>query len=423
VWSTTATTTSIIISPTTTTNYSVTSTGVCGGTATVTVNVNPGITALITGNITICGGSSTTLTASGGSNYSWNNGLTTSYISITPTATTTYSVIVSGGNCSDTASVTVNVSASPTVAITGNTTICGGNSTTLIASGGGNYLWTTGATSASVIVSPTSTTNYFVTASNGNCSSTASVTVTISNGITAAISGNTNLCKGEVATLTASGGGTYLWSSGQTTAVINPSTAGSYSVLVTAGSCSAAATAVVTVNPIPAVTVSPNIIITQGQNTNLSASGGTNYVWDNGMNGGNITVSPSGTTVYCVTVYDANTCHDAACVTVIVELCSTAGTLYLPNAFSPNGDGANDSLQIYYGIPQCIKDFHIVIYNRWGERVYETYDPAFRWGGVYNKAMLQNAGESGTVVFTYYMDVTIMDGTHISRKGNISLIR
>lgn len=422
LWNTSATTSSIIVTPTSNTTYSVTvSNGNCSSTASVTVNVSASLTATVSPNTTICSGSQTTLTASGGANYSWSNGSTTATIVVTPTASTSYSVVVSSGNCSSSASVAVVVNPGVTAFISGTTTICGGGSTTLTASGGGNYLWTTGSTSASVIVSPTSTTNYSVTVSNGNCSSTASVTVTISNGITASISGNTILCPGNTATLTASGGGTYVWSTGQSTAVINTSTAGNYSVLVTVGSCTAVATTNITASANPTVTISPNILIVQGQSANLTASGGTNYVWNNGMNGNNITVSPISTTVYCVTVYDSNNCHDSACVTVTVEICS--GALYLPNAFSPNGDGSNDSLQIYYGFPQCIKDFRLVIYNRWGEKIYETTDPAFRWGGVYNKSASQGTSEPNTEVFTYYMDATILGESRISRKGNISLVR
>ena len=141
------------------------------------------------------------------------------------------------------------------------------------------------------------------------------------------------------------------------------------------------------------------------------------------MTGANITVSPQSTTVYCVTVYDANNCLDTACVKVTVELCANAGTLYLPNAFSPNGDGDNDSLQIYYGIPQCIKTLHLIIYNRWGEKIYETNDPAFRWSGVYNKGFLQEIQKGGHEVYAYYLDVEIVDGNTISEKGNISLVK
>jgi gliding motility-associated-like protein len=424
-WSTGSTATTITITPGVTTNYTVTATiGNCVDTATFAVSVLPPPIANIASNTTICAGQSATLTASGGGLYAWNNGATTSAITISPSTNTAYSVTVSIGSCSTTANASVNVVPVPTPTITAtNTLICGGDRTTLTASGGTTYSWSNGMTSSSIAVTPSATTTYAVTSGNGVCTDTATVKITVLPPPIATVSGNNNLCQGNAATLTASGGGTYSWSSGQTTAVINPSTAGSYSVVVTIGTCRDTATSTVTVNPNPAATVSPDVIIIQGQSTTLTASGGTNYVWDNGMNGNPITVSPLSTTNYCVTVYDANNCKDTACVTVIVERCSDAGTLYLPNAFSPNGDGANDSLQIFYGIPQCVKSFHLVIYNRWGEKVYETGDPAFKWDGIYDKGLLLGTGEANTEVFTYYMNVEILDGSKVARKGNISLVR
>jgi gliding motility-associated-like protein len=178
--------------------------------------------------------------------------------------------------------------------------------------------------------------------------------------------------------------------------------------------------------PVPTAIALSDTTIIQTQSANLSASGGTSYIWDNSMTGANITVTPPTTTVFCVTVIDTNSCFDTACVTVTVEDCSKAGTLYLPNAFSPNGDGENDSLQIYYGSYQCIAHFRLVIYNRWGEKIYTTTDPAFKWSGVYNKGLMHGLTyqqPGGTEVFAYYMEAELIDGNKIFRKGNISLIR
>ncbi|MBI4929487.1 MAG: gliding motility-associated C-terminal domain-containing protein [Bacteroidetes bacterium] len=422
-WSTGSTTTSITITPTVTSTYTVvSSTGICSDTDTVTVSVLPPPTAAIAGNTTICAGQITTLTASGGVNYSWiPSGQTTSSINVSTAGN--YSVIVSAGSCSDTATATVNVSPAPSASVTATSpSICSGDSTTLTASGGNTYAWNSGATGISIIVFPNATTSYTVIASNGTCSDTATITVSVISSPTATISG-IGICQGSAATITASGGQTYFWSTGETTSVINPTTAGTYSVIAYAGTCTDTASTNLTVNPNPTATTSPNITITQGQSTNLTAGGGTTYVWDNSMTGANITVSPVATTIYCVTVYDANGCQDTACVTVFVELCSKAGTLYLPNAFSPNVDGENDSLQIYYGIPECIKTLHLVIYNRWGEKVYETNDSAFKWGGVYNSSLLKETNKGDTEVYAYYLDVEIVDGIKISKKGNISLVK
>ena len=422
-WSNGSTDVSIIVSPTSNTTYSViASSGACADTVASTVTFVSSVTASISGNLTVCAGSSTTLNASGGTNYSWSNGNTNAVISVSPTGATSYSVIVSTGTCADTTSASVNVLPVPTPSMTAtNLTICGGNPTTLSASGGTTYQWSNGQTTATIIITPGSTTTYSVVAGNGICTGTTSVTVNVLPSPNAVINGNLNICQGSAASLTASGGTSYSWSTGQTTAGINPSAPGSYSVVATTGSCSDAAVANVVVHPLPTATAFSNVLIIQGQSTNLTATGGVSYLWTNNMTGSSITVSPQTTTYYCVTATDGNGCSDTACVTVTVEHCT--GTLFLPNAFSPNGDGDNDSLQIYYRIPQCIESLKLIIYNRWGEKVYETNDRAFRWSGIYNSGLLQNTMVGGHEVYAYYLEVKMVDGQSISKKGNISLLK
>jgi len=423
VWSTGATTTSITVAPTVTTTYSVTGySGTCSSTSPVTVNVIPQASAAVSPNTTICSGQSTVLTVTGGTVYAWSNGAATSAITVSPLINSTYIVIAGIGACSDTDSVSVAVMPSPTVTVSNNATICGGDAITLNATGGNTYTWSNGTTSSSTIVAPAATTTYSVIAGNGMCSDTGKITIAVSPPPAASVTGN-NICQGFSGTLTASGGGTYLWNTGETTAAIHPTAAGIYSVVVSIGTCTDTAVKSITVTANPVATVFSDMTIIQGQSANLSASGGIMYVWNNNMNGPNITVSPPSTTVYCVTVYNANSCYDTACVTVTVELCSSAGTLYLPNAFSPNNDGENDALQIYYGATECIKNFHLVLYDRWGGKVYETTDPAFKWTGDHSSNLLKISQPEGTELYAYYMNAEIADGTKISRKGNISLIR
>lgn len=423
LWSTGETTTTIMVAPTVTTTYSVTGySGICSNTAPVTVTVIPQASAVVSPNTTICAGQSTILTVTGGTAYAWSNGAITSAITVSPLVNSTYVVIAGIGACTDTDSVSVAVMPSPTVTVSNNATICGGDLITLTASGGTTYTWSNGATSSATIVSPATTTSYSVIAKSGMCADTGKITIAVLPPPIATINGN-NICQGYTGTLTASGGGTYLWNTGETTATIHPTAGGTYSVIVSVGSCTDTDVKNIIVAANPIATAFSDVTIIQGQSANLSATGGNTYAWNNNMNGANITVSPLSTTIYCVTVYDANSCYDTSCVTVTVELCSNAGTLYLPNAFSPNGDGENDELQIYYGATQCIKNFHLALYNRWGEKIYETSDPAFKWNGVYNTSLLKNTQQGGTSIYTYYMDAEIVDGTKISKKGNISLVR
>lgn len=141
------------------------------------------------------------------------------------------------------------------------------------------------------------------------------------------------------------------------------------------------------------------------------------------MNDSLITVSPLVTTVYCVTV-SKGSCTDIACVTVTVEPtdCSPASSedaFVLPSAFSPNGDGQNDAWRLLYVpvLADCIAEFQVMVYNRWGENVFEGTNIAFSWDGTYNGKMEE------TAVFGYYLEGTLKDGTKIKKKGDVSLLR
>ncbi|HXH19099.1 MAG TPA: T9SS type A sorting domain-containing protein [Chitinophagales bacterium] len=330
LWSTGASAASITISPQAASAYSVTATGTDGCTASATgiVNVNPLPVASVTpANASICIGSSLTLTASGGGSYSWNTGSTLPSITVSPMATTSYSVTVSSASgCSASASGTVNVSNSLAASITpANPSICVGQSIVLTASGGINYTWNTGATTASITVNPAANTTYSVTVTDGSsCSATASKTVTVNSLPSPSISPlNISICSGQSTTLTAGGGGSYSWSTGSVTSAItvSPVSTTAYSVTVTNSSgCTATLSRNVKVDPLPAAAISPaSAAICAGENVTLTASGGISYSWNNMASTGAITVSPASTATYTVTVTDANGCTASASRAVTVS--------------------------------------------------------------------------------------------------------
>ncbi|MBS1619373.1 MAG: T9SS type A sorting domain-containing protein [Bacteroidetes bacterium] len=313
-WSTGATSQSI--SPTTSGTYTVTATtSGCTGTASQSVTVNTAPAAAISGTTSICSGSSTTLTASGGTGYVWSTGATTA--AITTAASGTYRVTVTNASgCTATASSTVTVNALPAAAISGTTTICSGSSTTLTASGGTGYVWSTGATAAAIAVSSAAT--YRVTVTNAaGCTATASGTVTVNANPTASISGTTSICSGSSTTLTASGGTGYVWSTTATTAAIAVSSAATYRVTVTnASGCTATASSTVTVNANPTASISGTTAICSGSSTTLTAGTGTGYVWSTTATTAAISVSSAAT--YRVTVTNAASCTATASSTVTV---------------------------------------------------------------------------------------------------------
>jgi len=320
-WSNGGNSSSIFVSPSVTTGYTVTvsDAGGCTAAATVNVTVKPGIAAAITGAATICAGELVTLAASGGGTYIWNTGATTSVIAASPTATTSYTVVASNGSCSNTATVTITVLNNIHAAITGNNFICTGSSVTLTASGGTTYLWNTGSTSAFLVISPTSSTSYSVIVSSGACTDVASYSVTVSPLPVPVVSSST-ICAGQSASLSVSGGGSYQWSNGDTNATITvaPSLSTAYSVTVSIGTCTATAFTSVTVNPLPIPTAS-SCTVCAGDNATLTAGGGVSYLWSNGATSSVITIAPSVSAAYSVTVTNVYGCTSGAVSLVTVS--------------------------------------------------------------------------------------------------------
>ncbi|MFN4080918.1 MAG: SBBP repeat-containing protein, partial [Saprospiraceae bacterium] len=152
----------------------------CTGTASVSVTVNPLPALSVTSSAaSVCAGESVTLTASGASSYVWDNGVTNG-APFTPSASGVYTVVGTGANgCTGTASVSVAVNPIPTAQINGDLSVCAGNSLSLSASGGGSYVWSTGQTTATIVVTPSMGTTYSVTVSDAGCSSQSSISVNV----------------------------------------------------------------------------------------------------------------------------------------------------------------------------------------------------------------------------------------------------
>jgi large repetitive protein len=331
LWSTGATTQTITV--TTSGNYSVTVTNSNGCTAsagpmTVTVNANPTPTITGSGPLSFCSGTGVTLDAGAGyASYLWSTGETTQTIFVLLPGT--YNVTVTDGNgCSGAATpvtVTVNPNPAPVIFNFGPTTFCQGGSVTLDAGGGyTSYLWSTGATTRTILV--TTSGNYCVTVTNSfGCPGSACRTVTVNPLPTPTItpSGPTTFCQGGSVTLNAGSGYLlYSWSTGAITQSINVTTSGTYNVTVTdLNGCTGAGTPVtVTVNPRPTPVITPSGPTTfcAGGSVTLDAGAGySSYAWSTGATTRTIAVGASGT--YTVTVSNSFGCTGVASQAVTVN--------------------------------------------------------------------------------------------------------
>lgn len=241
-------------------NYVVTVTNSfgCEDVDTATVTVGTGLVINLP-NLTICPGGTATLDAGyPGASYVWNTGDTTQTITVTTNGGFVVTVTDNSG-CSGVGGGSVSLYVPSPVNAGTDASVCPGESTTLTASGAVTYQWTGGPATASYTVSPTTTTTYTVTGIDANgCSTTDVVTVSI-NAIPVANAGNDAVaCAGGSATLTASGGVSYVWSNGDNTATttVSPTTPTTYTVTVTdANGCTATDDVNVTIGTLPTVTL------------------------------------------------------------------------------------------------------------------------------------------------------------------------
>jgi hypothetical protein len=322
------------------------------GTTSIPIVPSPPVPAMTpSGPTTFCQGDHVTLTAPAGYSYVWRLGSTVvgdnqqSFFTGVPGS---YTVTVTNANgCSATsAPITVTVNANPTASITpsGPTTFCAGGSVTLTASSGTSYLWSTGATTQSIVASTSA--NYTVTVRNTNgCNATSAPTlVTVNANPVSSITvfGPTTFCAGGNVTLAApSPASSYLWSTGETTQAILATSSGNYTVTVTnASGCTAmSAPVAVTVRPSPVATITASGPTTfcAGGNVTLTASSGASYSWSNGATTQSIVAST--TRSHNVTVTDAAGCSATSATANVSVIANPPPTISVsgPTTFCAGG--------------------------------------------------------------------------------------
>jgi len=332
--------------PVLTTEYivSVTDTNGCIQTDSVIVSVNATPDAGAGTDVDICIGDSTQLVATGGDTYLWTpiTDLSDQNISspwASPVLTTNYTVLVTDINgCTDTDTILVTVNTLPAIDAGIDIDICNGDSAQLQATGGTSYLWTPNTTLTDDTISnplafPTDTTEYIVTALDGNsCSNSDTVSVNVLPLPNAFAGNDISICFGDTTTLTATGGITYSWSPTDSLAtplsdvtLAFPIITTEYVVIVTGtNTCSQTDSIIVTVNGLPDGGAGQDVSICIGDSTQLSATGGDTYIWSpvTDLSDPNLAdpwASSVVTTNYTVLVTDVNGCTDTDTVLVTVN--------------------------------------------------------------------------------------------------------
>jgi len=440
-----------------TTTYTLVATGGigCSANSAVTVFVYPLPSITVSPDVTLCGGTSALLSASGAVTYLWSpstglNSITSANVNADPAMATLYSVIGTDSNGCNSAPGVVNVTVLPVFSISPPiAVICDGSSTTLTANttpGAAtpvSFTWQPSgslnpASGPIVNAFPTLSTSYTVTAQDANnCISQSNFTVTVDSvPVVTIAASSTTICSGTSVNITAKGAETYIWKPGTSPntgseVTAKPLSTTTYTVTGSdtytqpaINACSSTTTITVKVNPPPLLTVSADQTIIIGNSTTLSVTTPQNetYQWtpDNTLSCNNClhpTALPQQTTTYYITVTDSNGCTTRDSITITVK--TICGNFYIPTAFSPNADNVNDVLQVYGLYPSCFdpNSYLLQVFDRWGNKVFGSLDPKQSWDGTYLGKMLDSD------VFVYSLQVRLTDGTAINKKGNISLIR
>jgi len=428
--------------PSQTTIYYVIATDTSGCTATdsVTITISPNLILNVSPDTSICSGDNTQLTSSGGGTYLWtpSTGLSANNIAnpvASPTVTTTYSVnVISAGGCTGSASVTVSVNPLPVITVSPAATVCNGSSTQLSASGGVTYSWSpaNGLTTPNLpttTATPTQTTTYIVDVIDANgCTGSNSVTVNVEQPPVANAGPDADICEGQSVQLNASGGTNYIWSPPTwlnnvsiSNPVSQPIASITYTVTTTNGNaiCPPASDAMtIIVHPIPTVDAGKDTTVMAGTEVQLHATGtGSSYQWNPPTGLSCIfcldpVVSPLNTTSYIVITTDPFGCRSQDTVVINVE---DILTLYVPNSFTPSNDDLKNDVFYAYGVG--IYTFEFYIFDRWGNKVFETHDPYTGWNGSFKGILVQED------VYVWLAKANSITGKTISRTGTVTVVR
>lgn len=356
--------------------------------------------------ITMCESNPTTISGSNGFvNYAWSGPETQVSQTITPNFSGQYVLsALDGTGCVSTDTIIVTIVSIPTETIISSegNPICSGTGTTLsLPNSYSTYNWTGGVTTPTFFAAGPGTYDVTYTDDNG-CSGSSSITLTEAQ---FTLTGSeSSLCTGGAVTLTAAGGTSYVWSTGETgsSIVVNPSSTTLYSVVISSGSCSQTLSTTVEAGDQQVSSLPDTIYVGAGDAQYVAGPDGfQSYVWSptdqiNNPNASGVTFIGTTSQTLVVEATHADGCVITDSVVMIVV------ELTIPNGFSPNSDGKND----LFRIPELDQyPGALSVWNRWGDLVLE--DPRYKntWDGTCQTARCIGSGNLPQGTYFYQVDV------------------
>jgi gliding motility-associated-like protein len=419
---------------------------------TKTVVVDEKIKGIISGPSGICEGGSASFKGSAANtpqSWSWNLGQGISSSQQDPAPLTyavpgnyTIALMLKNGSCIDTTLHQLTVHSKPVINLgQREAVLCSGSTMTLHASGGAVYNWQPAAgldnnTIADPVASPATTTTYVLQAqSDFGCTAKDSVKLVVAPPMNLTINPNVVICSGNSVQLKAEGAASYQWignTSGLNNATIaNPVTSpGSTITYYVEGRDSYqcfidTASVTVSVNPLPTVQAGADVVVTGGTPYQLQpiySNDVVGYSWlpANDLNCSDCPsplTTPTADRDYIISVKNAFQCTAADTIKVVTE-CGESH-IYIPNAFTPNGDALNNTFTIRGSGVKLVSSF--AIFNRWGELVFEKKnflpgDAGASWNGKF-RGMNVPAGS-----YVYLASFQCASGQVFSKKGTVTVI-
>jgi len=384
-----------------------------GCVASDTINVGYGnlLNAGLGIDTSICTGDSLILkTPISNADYIWNTGALSQQIIVkTPGI---YSIKVNNGVCNYFDTIQIMSAPRPVFSLGRDTTICSNTPLTLYPPlQNGKWLWQDNSTDQQYTVLQTGT--YWLQFTQNGCAARDTVQIAIATTPSFTLGADTSLCEGKVLLLDVALPNIikYEWQDGSTNSNYIVKNNGSYQVkLEDKNNCVSKDTINVTYTALPSVQITGDTVMCGGKTVVLTvkANNATSFNWQNGTTSPQLFISDAG--YYTVTA--SNRCGTTtAKKTVSKGLCS----LNLPTAFTPNGDRENDIFQVKF--PFETRQFLCTIYNRWGEKIFESADIRKGWDGLF-KGQLQPAGS-----YIWFISLTDADNHFQQAHGTVILIR